>query len=91
MKYIIILIISSMLLFSSPIEKYYRYDPEEIILINNIDIDGKSIKGWIRIFNSEEKCNDYGFDMNESERETLLSYMREKQNKKNRKYKRGIR
>lgn len=91
MRIFLILIISSILVLSTPTYNYgIRKTPQDIINANNIDIDSKSLKGWIRIFNSKTKTDDYGFYLSDNERSMLLIYMREKSFKKTNKYKRGI-
>jgi len=57
---------------------------------NGIDIDSKSIKGWIRIFKSRDKLMDYNIYVEEKERKVVLLYLRKRYNNKMSKYKRGL-
>jgi len=57
---------------------------------NKMDIDAKSYKGWIRVFNSKEKTKDYNFVINYDERKMILNFFRKKYQNKTIKYERGI-
>jgi len=60
------------------------------LLRNGYDFDSKSIKGWIRIFNSDEKLKDYGIYVNEVERKIILAELKNKYRKFCNKYKREV-
>jgi hypothetical protein len=63
----------------------------KIIHDNQIDIKSKSIKSWLRIFNSNEKIKAYGFDISNAERFTMLKGLKAKQNKSKKRYSRRVR
>jgi len=60
------------------------------LLRNGYDFDSKSIKGWIRIFNSDKKLKDYGIHVNEIERKIILLELKSKYRKFSNKYKREV-
>jgi len=53
-------------------------------------IDSKSLKGWIRIFNSKEKLYDYEIYIPETDRKLYIIFLRNKLDKKENKYNRGL-
>jgi hypothetical protein len=80
-------------LFIITISDAHEFDYNEVAYIierNDLDIDSKSIKGWIRIFNSRDKIYDYGYDISDYEREMMIKYFKELKNKKIKKYSRGM-
>lgn len=74
MKKIILIIV---LLFDIPSisEEPFRFF-EVTLFKNNIDIDTKSIKGWIRLFNSREKMNEHKIYLPEEERKIILEELK---------------
>ena len=42
----------------------------------DIDLDSKSIKGWIRVLNSKEKMLKYHIFLTDKERELLINYLK---------------
>jgi len=56
---------------------------EEILIVKNvfvreeIDLDSKSIKGWIRLFNSDDKLNKYEIYVNPEEKRNIILYLTE--------------
>jgi hypothetical protein len=92
MNKLLIIIITVTLLISSGFNKKYEinHSPSEIITMYNIDIDSKSIKGWLRILYSEEKCKDYNLNMSEKDKKIIIKYIKDLENKKIKKYSRGI-
>lgn len=74
MKKIILIIV---LLFDiSSISEEPKKFFEVTLFKNNIDIDTKSIKGWIRLFNSREKMNKHKIYMPEEERKIILEELK---------------
>ena len=67
-----------------------RSDLMSILTKINYDIDSKSIKGWIRIFNSQEKLHDYEIYISDFKRKEILWYLKYKLYNKEQKYKREI-
>jgi len=96
LKKVFILLLLFSLSFGSPIaeDKYNKYAIENRVLTifrnNQIDIDSKSFKGWIRIFNSRRKLEDYNIYVDEKNRILVLKYFKMKYNHKMNKYERGI-
>jgi len=71
----------------------YMDTKEEIILVlrhSDCDIESKSVKGWIRIFNSDDRLKDYGIYISEKQRIIFLSYFKHKLEEKQNRYKREI-
>jgi len=71
----------------------YMYIKEELITAlrdSGCDIEAKSIKGWIRIFNSDDRLEDYGIYISEKQRIIFLSYFKHKLEAKQNRYKREI-
>ncbi len=64
---------------------------KQIIHDNKIDLKSKSIKSWIRIFNSKEKILKNGFDISNTERFTILKGLKIKQKKQKSRYSRRLR
>jgi len=60
------------------------------LLRNGYDFDSKSIKGWIRIFNSKEKLEEYDIEVNTIERKIILVELKNKYRKFRNKYKREV-
>ena len=50
---------------------------KKILVRENVDLDSKSLKGWMRVFNSNEKLNDYEIYTSTTEREQILIYLKE--------------
>jgi len=90
MKKIIISLLLIMSLSSANIGESSYGEFKNIIYRNNIDLDSKSAKGWIRLFNSRGKIDDYGYSLTEEERLLMLSELRKINSKAQSKYKRGI-
>lgn len=68
----------------------YKYDQkivEEVLIREEIDLDSKSLKGWIRLFNSRDKINAYDIYISIEERKQMLLYLNCLYNKKNKKNK----
>jgi len=68
----------------------YKYDQkivEEVLIREEIDLDSKSLKGWIRLFNSRDKINAYDIYISIEERKQMLLYLNCLYNKKNKKIK----
>ncbi len=47
----------------------------DIFIREKIDLDAKSLKGWMRVFNSNSKLNDYDIYVTKEERESVLLYL----------------
>ena len=54
------------------------------------DYDSKSIRGWIRVFKSDEKLKEYGIVIQKKERKKVLFYLKKDYDKYRKKYRRGI-
>jgi hypothetical protein len=63
----------------------------KILHEHQINIESKSIKSWIRIFNSQEKVLEHGFTLTETQRYTVLKGLKHIQNKAENKYARRLR
>jgi hypothetical protein len=63
----------------------------QLIHQNGIDINSKSLKSWIRIFNSEEKSKAHGYHLTPTERFILLRGLKRKQKASKKRYSRGLR
>lgn len=63
----------------------------QLVLDNQIDLKAKSIKSWMRIFNSEEKIKEYGFKITNTERYIILKGLEAKQNETKNRYSRRLR
>ncbi len=63
----------------------------QLILDNQIDLKSKSLKSWIRIFNSQEKIKEYGFKLSNAERFTMLKGLKAKQDTSKKRYSRRLR
>ena len=84
-KVIIIFIILTIILNSVPPniinEKYIM----SLFYRNNIDLDSKSYKGWIRLINSDRRLAEYNYYFSKEEKIDLIKFLRIKiQNKKTR-------
>ncbi|MEA1954868.1 MAG: hypothetical protein U9N02_00050 [Campylobacterota bacterium] len=82
--YLITLILSSTLLAEN---RTFN----QLILDNQIDLKSKSIKSWLRVFNSQEKIEKYGFKLSNAERFIILKGLKAKQRKSKKKYSRRLR
>ena len=63
----------------------------QIIHENQIDLESKSLKSWIRTFNSQEKLKEYGFEISETERFIILKGLKDRQRQSKKRYSRRIR
>jgi len=63
----------------------------KIVHDNQIDIKSKSLKSWIRIFNSNDKIKKYGFKISQTERYIMLKGLKSKQKKSKNRYSRRLR
>ncbi|MEA2099851.1 MAG: hypothetical protein U9P72_06965 [Campylobacterota bacterium] len=63
----------------------------QIIHDNQIDLKSKSLKSWIRTFNSKEKITKYGFELSDTERFTILKGLKDKQRQSKKRYSRRVR
>lgn len=66
-------------------------EAEIILYRKNIDIDSKSIKGWLRIFNSPEKLRKHDIFVTPEEAEIVIKYLKKKYIMKTNKYKKVVR
>ena len=48
---------------------------QQIMYREEIDLDAKSIKGWIRVLNSKSKMKNYSIYLNPEENKLLLMYL----------------
>ena len=62
----------------------------KIIYDNNIDVSTKSLKAWIRIFNSQERIDEYGYKLSAVERFTVLKGFKDRQKRSKNKYSRRL-
>ncbi|MEA1917314.1 MAG: hypothetical protein U9N42_07265 [Campylobacterota bacterium] len=62
----------------------------QIIHDNKIDITNKSLKSWIRFFNSPENISENSYNITEGERLVILKKLKSKLKRKKRSYTRGI-
>ncbi|MEA3228323.1 MAG: hypothetical protein U9P38_04535 [Campylobacterota bacterium] len=83
-KLFLLLIISTSLLSDS---RQFN----EIVHKNKIDIKSKSLKSWMRIFNSSERIKSSGFTVTETERYIMLKGLKSKQKKSKNRYARRLR
>ena len=64
--------------------------------VNNIlsfygyDMDSKAPKGWLRIFNSKSKLDEYEIFVSDKDRVDIIAYFREDYEKFEKKYRRGV-
>lgn len=63
---------------------------QQIMLEHQIDLGSKSIKSWLRLFNSSEKLKEEGYSLDEIERFTVLRALKKIQKNSNKKYNRRI-
>jgi len=90
MNKLLLLLLLLLLLFTNAAmpgnyENFQKTEKEFNILLCKIGYveDSKSIKGWLRIFNSKEKLNDYEIYISEEQRIKILKLLlyKEKINK----------
>ena len=48
---------------------------QEILYREEMDLDAKSIKGWIRVVNSKSKMKNYAIHLNPEEKKLILIYL----------------
>lgn len=63
---------------------------ERVFRSNSLDLDAKSLKGWIRLFNSNEKLRDYDIYITDTERIEIIYVLKKKYMKEKETYERGI-
>jgi len=63
---------------------------ERVFRSNSLDLDAKSLKGWIRLFNSNEKLRDYDIYITDTERIEIIYVIKKKYMKEKETYERGI-
>ena len=63
----------------------------QLILENQINLKSKSLKSWLRIFNSQEKMKTNGFILSNTERFIILKGLKAKQLKSKKRYTRRLR
>jgi hypothetical protein len=63
----------------------------QIIHDNKIDLKSKSLKSWLRVFNSTNKIKSHGFELSNTERFTMLKGLKAKQLKSKKRYSRRLR
>lgn len=51
---------------------------QSILYRENVDLDVKSIKGWMRVFNSQSKLEHYEICVSEKEKEKILLFLKGK-------------
>jgi len=92
MKILLIIFLLVLTLNANSTQDCSSATPEikSIFIRNDIDLEAKSNKGWIRIFNSKEKILHYGYKVNEYERFLILDYLRNKGKLKSDRYSRGV-
>ena len=66
-------------------------EAEIILYRENIDLDSKSMKGWLRIFNSSEKLRKHDIFVTPEEAEIVIKYLKKKYIMKTNKYKKVVR
>ena len=85
LSWLLVISISTTILTGSEYNEF-----KNIMFRNEIDLDSKSLKGWIRLFNSKEKINNYGYTITEYERNIILIELKKQKNESIQKYKRGV-
>ena len=78
-----------LLLYSSLVANNRSFN--QIIYDNKIDLQSKSLKSWLRTFNSKEKIKRYGFELSDTERFTILKGLKDRQRQSKKRYSRRIR
>ena len=82
MKKIILLLLLSISLSS---KQSHLYSIQNLFSRYKIDIDTKSDKGWIRLFNSYERLDKYGYFYSEKEKKDIKIFFKTRlDNKKER-------
>lgn len=91
-KFFIAILIITTLSASSANARYISgHDVQTILYRENIDLDAKSLKGWMRVFNSDSKLNDYEIYVTEEEKELILIYLNKLFDLENKKYAKVVR
>ena len=57
---------------------YIEYKVHGIFRENNLDIDTKGTRGWIRLFSNREKLHDYNLELNDDDIKLIQIYFKDK-------------
>ncbi len=92
-KYLIISLMISVITLSanSDIPLTVDYQAKSVLYRENIDLDAKSLKGWLRVFNSHSKLRNYEIYVDDSERKLVIIYLTKLFNLENNKYAKRVR
>ena len=61
-----------------------------ILYREKIDLDAKSLRGWLRVFNSNDKMRRYGIFVTDEERELIIIYLKQRSTEEQHKYNRTV-
>jgi hypothetical protein len=87
--FICLITIHSLTLNASETNKTTKRNKEIIQSIfyrENIDLDAKSLKGWMRVFNSNSKLKDHDIYVTDEEKNIILIFLKNKYIYENTKY-----
>jgi len=90
MKNVIFLFLIITILYSKDLNHFSVKYCKNILTANNLDEDSKSLKGWLRLFNSPEKLKYYDIYISEEDRKLMIIYFREEYKIKLLKYNKGV-
>jgi len=66
-------------------------DVHTILYRENVDLDAKSLKGWMRVFNSNSKLREYKIFVSVEEKEKVLLFLKELYTNEHNKYAKVVR
>ena len=86
-KPLIFIILMQITLFSNNIQTDLdKQKTQEILYRESIDLDAKSLKGWIRVINSKTKTKTHAIHLTLKEKKTILLYLQDLYELKRKKY-----
>lgn len=83
-----VLVLSLVVLLSGNLNasEFILDDARSILYRENVDLDAKSLKGWMRVFNSNSKLKEYEIFITLEEKERILLFLHKKYTEENSKY-----
>jgi len=87
------LVLSLIVLLSGNLNasEFILEDAQSILYRENVDLDAKSLKGWMRVFNSNSKLKEYEIFITLEEKERILLFLHKKYAEENSKYTKVVR
>jgi len=90
-KVVVVLSLVLMLSGNLSASEFLFREVKSILYRENVDLDAKSLKGWMRVFNSNSKLREHGIFVTIEEKEKVLLFLHKRYSFEHNKYAKVVR